>query len=726
MEKQVIFRDRQELQSADLNNTQAYAAASLRHLRQDAVSAGAHFTGGVVSPTSAAEISVAPLRFYNDGAVYLVEQATVLNLFQYLPLVTKKVVAVVVWGEETDTVVEPRDFLIDLTTGATQPQAVAMQRARVANVNLLPGSESADPQPPVIQTNTLAIALVYLSPTGIERVEMQDSLRLPSLAQHAAQLGTLELWRRAAEPRIESIATDLAALSGKTTRLARFDQVVQLAGDVARLKAQLNLPASYAGYDADLFDDTAKTDPAGVGYGAQVKLGLLFPYAGQASTALALFNPYDAAIKRSAQDLVLPAYESRVRLKTEGYAGDLSISQYQVQAQVLRAVQIEVQEQAYGWHRSYYKPSRTVVHNGRTYYFTGGWKYERYGYITTRSETVYRSETVTQTFNGAIVAQTFLAANAMWLTQVGLQFTQVAAAGDVKVVICETEGGKPQLERVLAHVTVPRADLKKYPTETLVPLPPVLLEAGRRYALALITQGDHRVAVISGGDYTQGTLFFGTDGDYFTGDLSKDLMFSLYAARFAQPRVEVMLQSVTLAGGITDLAIAAPEVVPPGTALHYEIQVGGRWYRLDEPNTTHLADAPDIVPLRAVLIGTADLAPALQLGPNAVVGSRPGLALVHWSTERVLAAPSTQIEVQVVVAQWDTPHHTLECTLHNGGTTYTPTATLQRMEPDGEALRFTFSFEPSPGIDRYQIRLAGTRTADTNPFAIVERTDVVM
>ena len=53
MEKQVIFRDRQELQSADLNNGQAYTAASLQHLRQDAVSAGLHYTGGLVSAKSA-------------------------------------------------------------------------------------------------------------------------------------------------------------------------------------------------------------------------------------------------------------------------------------------------------------------------------------------------------------------------------------------------------------------------------------------------------------------------------------------------------------------------------------------------------------------------------------------------------------------------------------------------------------------------------------------------
>ena len=183
MEKQVIFRDRQELQSADLNNIESYAAASLQHLTQDAISKSRHFTGGLVSAASATEVTVASLRFYNDGKVYVSEQEQTLNLFQYLPLVTKKCVAVVLWGQETDTLVEPRDFLIDLTTGATQPQAVAMQRLNACNVNLLPGSESVDPQPPVIQTNTLAIALIYLTPTGIERVEMQVAIAFGASVQ---------------------------------------------------------------------------------------------------------------------------------------------------------------------------------------------------------------------------------------------------------------------------------------------------------------------------------------------------------------------------------------------------------------------------------------------------------------------------------------------------------------------------------------------------------------
>ena len=61
MEKQVIFRDRQELQSADLNAIGAYASGALQHLTQDAIAATLHFTGGVVTAKSATEVDVASL-----------------------------------------------------------------------------------------------------------------------------------------------------------------------------------------------------------------------------------------------------------------------------------------------------------------------------------------------------------------------------------------------------------------------------------------------------------------------------------------------------------------------------------------------------------------------------------------------------------------------------------------------------------------------------------------
>ena len=720
MEKQVIFRDRQELQSADLNAIGQHAGDAIAHLVLDAVTASLKFTGGAVSAKSATEVDVAALRFYNGGKVYASEQTETLNLFQYLPLVAKKCVAVVVWGEVIDTDVQPRDFLVDLTTGATEPQAVAMAKLWKANVNLQPGNESVDPQPPVLQTGTLAIALVYLTPGGVERIELQDASRLPTLQGHEQRLFEHEAWRTQAEPRISSIATDLAGLAKKTMSLVGRDTVVELANDVARLKAKVNLPTAYASYESDYYGNTDKTDAAGVGYSAAIKNGLLFPTAGQASVGLALFNPYDAGIKRSAEDLVLPAYTDRARIQTSGYSGDISASQYQVQSQTIREYTATVWDYTYGWNYNYYNGWWNSWY-WNYYGYNWGW-YGYYGYRVARQETRYELQTVTTSYNGAIIGQTFLVSNAMWLTKVGLQFTQIGASGDVMVAVCETEGGKPDLLKTLTRVTVARGDLKKYPEETAIPVPPVLLEAGKRYALVLITQGDHRLATVSGNDYTQGTLFFGTDGDYFTGDLTKDLMFTLYAAQFAQPRVEVVLQSVSLAGGISDINIAAPQIVPDGCELRYEIQVGGKWYPLGDA-AMRLSTLPDIVPLRLVLLGTSDLAPAFRLAPNAITGSRAATSLAHWSKLRTLAAPSSSITVQVVVAQWDAAHHTLACEIKSGATTYTPATTVVRDEPDGQAKRITFTFTP-PAISTYAIKLTGARSAASAPFVVVERTDV--
>ena len=721
MEKQVIFRDRQELQSADLNAIGQHAGDAIAHLVLDAVSGALKFTGGAVSAKSATEVDVAALRFYNGGKVYASEQTETLNLFQYLPLVAKKCVAVVVWGEVIDTDVQPRDFLVDLTTGATEPQAVAMARLCKANVNLQPGNESADPQPPVLQTGTLAIALVYLTPGGVERIELQDASRLPTLQGHEQRLFEHEAWRTQAEPRISSIATDLAGLAKKTMSLVGRDTVVELANDVARLKAKVNLPTAYASYESDYYGNTDKTDAAGVGYSAAIKNGLLFPTAGQASVGLALFNPYDAGIKRSAEDLVLPAYTDRARIQTTGYSGDISASQYQVQSQTIRQYTATVWDYTYGWNYNYYNG----WWNSRYWNYYGynwGW-YGYYGYRVARQETRYELQTVTTSYNGAIIGQTFLVSNAMWLTKVGLQFTQIGASGDVMVAVCETEGGKPDLLKTLTRVTVARGDLKKYPEETAIPVPPVLLEAGKRYALVLITQGDHRLATVSGNDYTQGTLFFGTDGDYFTGDLTKDMMFTLYGAQFAQPRVEVVLQSISLAGGISDIHIAAPQVVPDGTELRYEMQVGGKWYPLGD-EIMRLSGLPDIVPLRVVMLGTSDLAPAFRLAANAITGSRAATTFVHWSTPRALASPSSAITVQLVVAQWDAVQHVLECSLKSGATSYTPATTVVRDEPDGQARRFTFTFSIPEGVSNYQIKTSGTRTGSSAPFVVVERTDV--
>ena len=133
MEKSVIYRDRQELQAADLNNTQAWGDEARRHLIGDAITSERLFTGLTVSGRSATELEVAVGRLYDGptGKVYALDVAQVQSVFAMLPLQDQKWVAVSVFGQEEDTSIEPRDFLIDLQTREVEPEAVAMQRRRV-------------------------------------------------------------------------------------------------------------------------------------------------------------------------------------------------------------------------------------------------------------------------------------------------------------------------------------------------------------------------------------------------------------------------------------------------------------------------------------------------------------------------------------------------------------------------------------------------------------------
>jgi hypothetical protein len=717
MEKQVIFRDRQELQSADLNNIEEYAADSLQHLTQDAVTINLAFAGGITAAASATEITVAPVRFYNNGLSYIAETAQTLNLFQYLPLVTKKCVAVIVWGSEVDTLVEPRDFLIDLTTGATQPQAVAMLRLQSCNVNLLPGAESADPQPPVIQNGTLAIAYVYLTPTGIDHIVMQDASRLPQLADHAARLATLETWKAIAEPRIASIATDLAALTIKTDGKADRESIIQLANDIAALKQSQVTPAN-AVTTTPNYGDANQSGVGESGYSARVVDGILFPFAASQTVNLALFNPIDPAVAVSAANSVLPAYTSVERLKTSGYSGDVAISSYQSQALVITKFKPIT-------HTEHYGPN---INNHKKWYSRHGWDNHGYlkdfetpnfGSVKIKPKDDYELEQTTTNISGAMLAQTVLIPNAMWLTQVGLSFSQVAGSGDVTLAVTEVTGGKPNLGRALALVTVTQANLKSYPEETNIAIPPVFLRSGQRYAIVAITQGNHRLALVSGGANTQGQLFYGQDSDYNV-QSTNDLLFTLYAASFSLSRTVVNLQALSLTNGMTDIRIDVPEVIPKGCELFYEIQPSGSgaWYPLGDP-TLRLAAAPNLVNLRAVFLGTKDLQPALVLTNNAITVSRSDTAIVYFSTARTVAS-TTSIVLSSLISNWDNANHTLTPKIIVGGTEYAASVTTYTLEDGARRYKHTFSV---PAATSYKVKVSGTRTAGAQPFSIVELID---
>lgn len=715
--RQRIFRLNQEIPAIDLNGMQAFRDVALSTALADAVTDGRGYSGFAVSMTSSTEITVAPGRYYAAGLCYIVETPTVINLLPRLPLATKRKMAIVVWGQEIETDVEPRDFLVDSSTNATEPRAVATTKLRQAQVGEIAGTEAADPPTPAVAPTSLLLAVVTLTPAGVSVIEQEASTRLPTVADTAQGVGELRAWRAGISPRVDTLTTMQLALADATAGKADVRLVFDLSARLADAERRLKIPAGAMTSDTDDFADNSKTDAAATGAGALLDRGLLFPYQSSGTFPLELFNPNDAGVKRSTAGLILPAYSQVLKLTTGTATADIAASSVSVQTWVTYSyVTYDLITR--------YRPGytyETVAYGDGTFgsipHFNGMESYVEWVPVTR-----YRTDSVSTSYNGMLVAQTLPAPSNMWATAIGLTFTQVGPTDDVVVLLTDTDLGKPNLSKVLARTTVALAALKRAPEKTIVPIEPALLDAGRRYAVVVLTQGAHRLGVVS--DFVDGTLFRGSDGDYVAGDLTQDLAVDLYGAAFAAPRSEIMLSPIDLSGGVTDIAADYRRLVPDGCTMALEVQAAGRWYPLGSPDLP--TPLPAVVPLRAVLLGSRDLAPGFWAAANVVRASRPALNGTHVSTTRTLPSASADIRVILDLSGWDAARHSLTVTLVKADTSEV-TAALVTTEAVSETItRKTFKFTPSPGLSTYKIKIAPSRTNVGSPYYIARRTDVAL
>ena len=754
MERQVINRDRQELQAADLNNMQLFVDQALQHIIMDAITRERMIVGLTVSKHTATEIEVAAGRLWDGtvGKVYRKDQAEQVSVFSHLPVADEKWLAVSVIGQEIDLDIQSRDFLVDLETGQTEPSAVAMERLRQVVVHVQPGMESADPQKPEPPTGYTLAAYVRLNPSGIQEIELAENKQLMRLFD-VWQLGLAnKAWINLADPKIATLISDLAQLAKSIRGLAYMDMLTELARDVALLKDRANLPDTYSAYGADNFLDPDESDTGNAEYYARVDEGIRFPWAGQTELQPALFNPYADEVVNF-DGLILPAHVDVVRLDaTAGYAGELAIGQYPYQThtmvegtrtktRVRYGPTREVCTNGQNWATGQYDVAKNVFKDasGRTYNVIA-----RYGehnghhwlrlqqfWVDTVVENYWYLDTTDHVINGSQIAQTILNAQNGWLKSVDLYFTDVAADGDVHLHVCETDLGLPDPTRCLGRTMAAAADLKKYPEPTRLTFDqPIFLEAGKRYALPLTTAGAHKVAVIQGTNYTQGSLFQSTDGAYFQGDHTKDLMMKLRYAQFGNVRTTVELSTISLAEGVADLDLLLEAVIPDNTDLviEYQKEGAGEWYALVPETADQLLGLPAMLHLRAVFVGTQDLMPGLSFPGSIIQANRPNNHFEHISTERTLENPSENIDVILRLEAWDETKHTCTVKLVNGATVYTADSVTDAVIADADlpTIRRVVNFLPEPGvgISAYQIRVEGTTTTPLEIFHVAQRMDV--
>lgn len=758
MEKQLIARLGQEFTYEDWNNTSGYIRNSIDHVVKDAVLAGRGWSDFQVLETGTAEVTVKPGRVYNAGAVFVSEADVVFDLLSVLPAVNQKWVGIVGFGSTVDIDIQPRDFLIDVTTGSTEPSAVALQRLRKANIATVAGVEAPQPAKPAIAAENIIIAWALLDATGVVSISINNDARVPNTYLEKLRTDDLFAWRASVGSQIESLRSDLAAIKALLAERGDSRFIQQVAIDVARLKEAMEIEEGYTDYDADRFLDAGESATTDVNFLAKVEEGIRFSPDAAQLEALEVFNPVNPDVKISS-GFLLPNYTDVKRFEVGPYFEGLPIAQYPFQAHQMVQRTMSRTRIRYGeettictnsawWRSGRYDPvTRIFSANGETFeveelIFNDG---RRQGYrmrrfwIDTYEEPYWDRITVDHTINGSQIGQTYLNGADGWLTAIGLFFTAKGATGNVDVSLCLTKYGQPDLDNVLNKVTLDVADIRVAADgtiETKVPFPATFLEAGKRYAIVLTTGGNHFVAMALGTQYAQGSFFYNVDGAYQMGTATKDLCFSLYFAKFNRTRTIVELESLSLSGGIALIDILAPMLVPGSCDLTFEVQVAGEWSPLAEvvSGNTVLYGLPPLLPFRAVFTGTTDVQAGINLVQSVLRYSRPRTTFKHISTNYTLATGTQSFKVVAIIENYKEANHDCTCTIRaNGaGGEINPATTVdEELDPPADPrssahkrIRRTFTWtsaQLTTPMTSVRITMNGSTTSALDTWHVAER-----
>ncbi len=746
MEQVVIFRDWQEQQAQDHNDLQAFARTSLDHLVNDAVTASRRYAGFAAAKTTQTEVQVQPGRFYDStGAVYHRDTVTTQSMVSYLAAAAKRIVTISVYGNETETEVEERDFLVDVTTGRTEPDSVSTVKSRDAVLVFTQGAESADPQPPAIPINQCAIAQVVLDTIQVVSVTMLTDNAVTSTEGLGQRVDVIEEFDLQIGPRVTSLASDLAALANQVKNGAQNLDLVRIMQNLAEVTAKVNFPYNHLDYGADYFlneDNSDATNALLLGYDALVENGVRFAAANADQFEISLFSANDpnAALQNG---LLLPAYTSEVKLTVSDYHDDLGIAQYGYQTYTLMQQKMKVERLRYGgsyavcsngvqWQTatgavaptwlpdfSTYETVQATGNNGDPWHLI---TYYDYVWHDSWTEDYWALQTVDHTITGAQVAQSFLVANDTWATRLGFYITSKAANENIIISLCEVTNGMPDLNKCILHQVYDQASIVI--GWNRMDIVPTFLSRGKRYAMVFTSNANHRIGMAYGQKYLDGTFFYSTDGAYFLGDLMKDMLFEVWGAKFNASQVTIEFAPINLDGGLRNIDIAAGTVVPDSCQLIYEMRPNGTgdWQPLTVSNVDALNGAPPLCQFRARFVGTRDVQAGLLLTGSRVYVWRPKIAFKHVSKAITLGAASTHIYVRAVLERFDDTPHDLDCKLRISGAdvNHTGSVTDEILDPVLKRIARTFYFNPA-STTTFEVELIGTSNSPASMFHVAER-----
>lgn len=748
METKVKIHPYQELPSADIMAMQNYAQTSFDAVVAELLFDEGAFTFMAAVQTGPFEVTVGAGRYVVAGKVYPHLAESVHNITSLAPAVDSRIVLVVVSGQEVETETETRRFLVDAATRQTQPRPVATRLARQAVIDFVAGAPALVPSRPAVPDGRLVIAELTLDAAGIVAgPTAEEANRAWSLERVVYETALLKEAQERDEAMFDTLRSDLASISERVERFRLAEEEVErLKAEVEALKVKADGAEAATQTDADDFVDDAGSDDAFAGVTAEVDEGAIrFKPASRATKLVALSIPGDPKVDKSASGLVIPAWTSIVRAANKDRDSELTIA---ASGDGAPSITFGVVKMSHFVHAvdeplvfkgdpSKLKKGSVKVWNPETdlYQTIDAADAEWVRVPARKGGNIWRLkpsepywavgfEEITIVGGGARVAQTFLCSQGGWFTGFDFGFTKVGPADPVWMLLCETSvGGQPRLNRVLAHTTVSAANLKTWPKWTAFDVEPVWLRAGRRYAVVLVTQGSHRVAVSNSNTIHNGRLFTWGNGRWDQETLDRDLCMRQRAAKFAKTRVVVDIDDIALGAGIRTLKAGVTGHEPAGTDLVIEARVpGGVWTPLDGSETAFLAGAPTQVSLRLVFSGTQHRMPGIRLTKSRIVAAHPPATVVHVSAVRALASGTTsQIRiVQEAAAFTGAPDHTWGAEVLTGaayGTATTDATPTTETLPDGRTRR-TWDVTLGGAVSTYRVRTTMTTANPGSTFAV--------
>ena len=526
--------------------------------------------------------------------------------------------------------------------------------------------------------------------------------------------------------------------------------LVRTQRDVAVLKEMAGLPDDYIDYGADRFLDEEESATGAVGYAARIESGLRFPTAatnGPDGVAPAVANPADSNVKLIS-GITLPDYTQITEAVVIGNVGELALNSFQFETLAMTVAEMgrvrirlgegfTVSESDAWWGTGKYidPQKRIFAKNGETFQVialneldpTGVKLYRvRRRWVDTTDQAYWtRPVGSTTNFAGYHWVQTFLNAKGRIVDGLGPLFSRLDASGDVTLQILECKAdSSPDKDRVIASVTVPYASLKV--GEAFYSIAPTYLEAGKYYGLAIITSANHWVYVNDTGTPTQGNLFFRNGSAYYQSDPTKNILLNLRYAKFRRPRTEILLQPVSLAGGITNIDFLALAAIGEGTDVVLQVQDGTGVYRDFDPNNpSPLAQTPALANLKMVFTGTLDLQPMIRLGDSRIIVSRPALVMKHIADKRTLAAPAENVTMTVRLENFDEDDHDCTLRLKVGSSEVAPAGVVD-VEVTPGVIDRTGSWALGAPTSAYTPIINGAAASVNDLFTVSKREDVAI